>query len=104
MAASSESPVQVTPEPTPAESSSEHYDPALFEHLRTWRRSTAEQANQKAFHVFPDATLTRIATTRPTTLEELEEVKGIGPKKLEQYGQGVLDVILSHQTQEEGEP
>jgi len=68
------------------------YDPALFEQLRTWRLGAAEQAGQKAFYVFPNATLKRIAAARPQTMDELGAVKGIGPAKLRQYGQAVLDI------------
>jgi hypothetical protein len=71
----------------------EAYDPALFARLRTWRQEAARQAGQKAFYVFPDATLKRIAAARPQTLEELGALKGVGPRKLEQYGQDVLDTI-----------
>ena len=68
------------------------YDPALFEQLRTWRMGAAEQAGQKAFYVFPNATLKRIAAARPQTMDELGAVKGVGPAKLRQYGQAVLDI------------
>jgi ATP-dependent DNA helicase RecQ len=67
-------------------------DAALFERLRAWRLEEAQQAGQKAFYVFPDATLQRIAAARPQTLDELQAVKGVGPRKLEQYGQAVLAV------------
>ena len=69
------------------------YDPALFARLRAWRQGAARQAGQKAFYVFPDATLKRIAAARPQTLEDLGAIKGVGPRKLEQYGQDVLDTI-----------
>ena len=75
----------------------EQYDPHLFEQLRTWRLEAAQQQGQKAFYVFPDTTLKRIAAARPQTVEELQAVKGVGPKKLDQYGQAVLDI-----TREEG--
>jgi superfamily II DNA helicase RecQ len=68
------------------------YDPALFEQLRTWRREEASRQGKAAFHVFPDATLQRIAAARPQTEEELLAVKGVGPKKLASFGQGVLGV------------
>ena len=71
----------------------EAIDPALFARLRAWRQQAARQAGQKAFYVFPDATLKRIAAARPQTLEDLGAVKGVGPRKLEQYGQDVLDTI-----------
>jgi hypothetical protein len=70
----------------------EQYDPDLFDRLRTWRLEAAQQEGQKAFYVFPDATLQRIAAARPQTIEELQAVKGVGPKKLDQYGQAVLDI------------
>ncbi len=69
------------------------YDPAVFERLRAWRQQAARQAGQKAFYVFPNATLKRIASARPQTLEELAVIKGVGPRKLEQYGQDLLDTI-----------
>jgi superfamily II DNA helicase RecQ len=68
------------------------YDPALFEQLRTWRRQEAARQGKAAFHVFPDATLQHIAAARPQTEEELLAVKGVGPKKLASFGQGVLGV------------
>ena len=82
----------------PASPADTQYDPALFEQLRSWRLAAAQQEGQKAFYVFPDATLERIAAAQPQTLEELEAVKGVGPKKLQQYGQAVLDI-----TREEGD-
>jgi ATP-dependent DNA helicase RecQ len=83
--------------PTPPATEEATPDPALFEQLRAWRLEEAQQSEQKAFYVFPDATLQRIAAARPQTLEELRAVKGVGPKKLAQYGQAVLGI-----TREEG--
>lgn len=81
----------------------EGYDPDLYQQLRAWRRETATQSGQKAFHVFSDATLRSIAAAQPTTLDELGAVKGVGPKKLEQYGQAVIDIIQTFPTSEGGE-
>lgn len=89
--------VQATPVPGPA--SGGQVDPALVERLRTWRLETAQQTGQKAFYVFPDATLQRIAAARPQTLEELQSVKGVGPKKLDDYGQAVLDITRQEAAQ-----
>jgi len=70
----------------------EPYDAALFEQLRTWRRDTAAGLGKRAFHVFPDATLQRIAAARPQSEEDLLAVKGVGPKKLAQFGRDVLNI------------
>jgi DNA helicase-2/ATP-dependent DNA helicase PcrA len=46
-----------------------------------------------AYVVFTDATLQAIAETRPSTLRELSALPGIGARKLDLYGAGVLEAI-----------
>ncbi len=65
----------------------------LFERLRTWRSQTAQSASVPAYVVFTDATLQAIAETRPSTLRELSALPGIGARKLDLYGAGVLEAI-----------
>jgi DNA helicase II / ATP-dependent DNA helicase PcrA len=65
----------------------------LFERLRTWRSRTAQSASVPAYVVFTDATLQAIAETRPSTLRELAALPGIGARKLDLYGPGVLEAI-----------
>ncbi len=65
----------------------------LFEQLRTWRAAVAREAGVPAYIVFGDATLRGIALTRPTTLGELGGISGVGEKKLEAFGAGVLAVV-----------
>jgi ATP-dependent DNA helicase RecQ len=68
-------------------------DDALFEHLRTWRGERARADSVPAYVVFPDATLREIAALQPGSLGELAGVKGVGPAKLERYGEDVLTVV-----------
>jgi len=70
-------------------------DRELFEALRAWRAETARAAAVPAYVVFPDSTLTGIASTRPGSLEDLMAVNGVGVKKLEQYGDAVLGVVAT---------
>ena len=42
-----------------------------------------------------DSVLTAIAEARPTTLAGLRRVKGMGPAKLEKYGDGILEVLAT---------
>ena len=72
-------------------------DPALFEALRQWRLQEATVAGKPAFTVFTDSVLAQIATLRPTTVPELVRISGIGPAKLERYGQAVLKVVSQTQ-------
>lgn len=65
----------------------------LFERLREWRAGVARQAGVPAYIVFGDATLRGIAVTRPSTLAELATISGVGEKKLESFGEGVLAVV-----------
>jgi DNA helicase-2/ATP-dependent DNA helicase PcrA len=62
----------------------------LFERLRAWRSQAAQSASVPAYVVFTDATLQAIAETRPGSLRELSGLPGIGARKLELYGEGVL--------------
>ncbi len=68
------------------------HDP-LFEKLRIWRAAVAKEHGVPAFVVFHDGTLRAIAQMRPTSLGQLRTVSGVGEKKLESYGRGLLSVI-----------
>ena len=68
-------------------------DPALFEKLRAWRLSVARQTGRAPFIIFHDATLREIAAHRPTNLNDLAAIKGVGPHKLEQYGAAIVAIL-----------
>jgi len=69
-----------------------------FERLRAWRAATAKEQKLPAYVIFHDATLRSIAALRPSTLEQLGTVSGVGRSKLEQFGQQVLDVLAADVT------
>jgi len=68
------------------------HDP-LFEQLRTLRRTLADERGVPAYVVFSDATLLAMVAMRPTTEAGLLAVSGVGPKKLETYGEAFLEVL-----------
>jgi DNA helicase-2/ATP-dependent DNA helicase PcrA len=70
------------------------YDEGLLERLREWRATTAAAASLPAYVVFTDATLVAIAETLPRTPAELARVPGVGPSKLERYGEAVLGLLI----------
>ena len=65
--------------------------PAAFDELRRLRDRV--RGSKPAYTVFDDATLERVALALPASLRALGQVKGVGPAKLEQYGDLVLGVI-----------
>ncbi len=67
----------------------------LFEKLREWRAGVAREQGVPAYIVFGDATLRGIAVTKPGSLEELATISGVGEKKLESYGAGVVEVVAA---------
>ncbi len=69
------------------------YDPALFERLREWRLGVAQQDGVPAYVVFTDATLTAIAERTPSDTAGLTAISGVGPRKLDLYGDQVLDIL-----------
>ena len=71
-------------------------DRALFEVLRTERRAIADAESVPAYVVLPDRTLWELATVRPRTPDELLAVNGIGPVKVEKYGEAFLALLAAH--------
>ncbi len=80
----------------PASADVAEADRDLFEALRSWRAETAREQGVPAYIVFGDATLRALAEHRPQQASELEGITGIGAKKREAYGDGVLTVIATH--------
>ncbi|MGM7777829.1 ATP-dependent DNA helicase UvrD2 [Arthrobacter sp. KNU-44] len=72
------------------------YEDQTFEALRQWRKEEALSNEVPAYVVFTDATLTAIAEARPESLEELAKLAGVGPSKLEKYGEAVLAVLVEN--------
>jgi ATP-dependent DNA helicase RecQ len=65
----------------------------LFESLRTWRAEVARKERVPAYVVCTDRTLAEVARFRPRTLDRLGAVHGVGPTRLERYGERLLAVI-----------
>jgi hypothetical protein len=64
--------------------------------LRQWRREAAEAAGFPAFRIFSNATLERLAATRPSSLGQLLLIKGIGPITVQNYGDQLLAILARH--------
>jgi ATP-dependent DNA helicase RecQ len=70
-------------------------DEDLVACLRSWRLERSREDGVPAYVVLHDATIRELAAVRPQTLAELAGVKGLGPVKVERYGEAVLAVLAS---------
>lgn len=70
-----------------------HYNEAAFTALKQWRLDTARAEKHPPYMVFTDATLLAVVEDMPASPEELLDISGIGPAKLEQYGDALLAVL-----------
>ena len=66
---------------------------SVLEALKEWRRSIAAERNIPAYCVFHNSTLTSIANQLPGTIQELQSIKGIGERKIEDYGEEILRIL-----------
>jgi ATP-dependent DNA helicase RecQ len=66
---------------------------ALFERLRAWRLEAARRHGVPAYVIFHDATLREIAHARPSSLEGLRGISGVGARKLEAYGAEIIGLL-----------
>ncbi|MBE9487553.1 MAG: HRDC domain-containing protein [Bacteroidetes bacterium] len=68
-------------------------DEDLFSRVRKWRNDKAKENNAPAYTVMHQKTLINMCNAKPTTAEELMNVKGIGKKFIEKYGEEVLSLL-----------
>lgn len=68
-------------------------DDDLARRLRDWRRDQAQSQGVPAYVVFNDRTLEALASQRPSTSEALLGIPGIGPAKLESYGDELIELL-----------
>jgi ATP-dependent DNA helicase RecQ len=68
-------------------------DPELVERLRSWRSDEAKRRGVPAYVVFHDRTLAAIAAARPRDRRTLLAIKGMGPAKLDAYGDALLALL-----------
>ncbi|HLN31863.1 MAG TPA: DNA helicase RecQ [Gemmataceae bacterium] len=74
----------------------EGVDRDLFEAMRDARRKLAEEKKLPPYVIFSDATLRELARVRPSSLERMRLVYGIGDAKLRDFGGQFLQIINEH--------
>ena len=77
----------------PADPSATDADPELLARLKLWRTEEARRKGMPPYVIFHDRTLVALAAARPRDLDALRRVKGIGPAKLDAYGEALLQLV-----------
>lgn len=73
-----------------------NYDRQLFSKLRTLRKEIADAEDIAPYIVFNDATLSQLASVKPTTEHKMLTVSGVGETKLSRYGRPFIELIKEH--------
>ena len=72
---------------------SEYFDKVLFEELRAWRRDEANKRGLAPYMIFSDASLKELSAYLPLQKPDLMAINGFGTKKIESFGEDVLQII-----------
>ncbi len=75
---------------------SKSYDEKLYELLKNLRKKMAKEKDLPPYVIFQDPSLEEMATTYPTTKDELASVNGVGMGKVNKFGKEFLDLIQTY--------
>lgn len=71
-------------------------DPALYSMLKDLRRKVSKKHDLPPYVIFQDVSLEQMATVYPITLEELQNIQGVGAGKARRYGKEFVELIKKH--------
>ena len=71
-------------------------DPELYSILKDLRKKIAKRLDLPPYVIFQDPSLEAMATTYPITIEELQNIPGVGAGKAKRYGEEFVKVIKAH--------
>ena len=71
-------------------------DPALFSMMKDLRKKMSKKLNVPPYVIFQNPSLEAMATTYPITIEELQNMPGVGSGKAKRYGKEFVELIKKH--------
>ena len=71
-------------------------DPELYSMLKDLRKKISKHLQLPPYVIFQDPSLEAMATTYPVTIDELQNIPGVGAGKAKRYGQDFIDLIKRH--------
>ena len=76
-------------------------DPVLYSIMKDLRKKLSKKLDVPPYVIFQDPSLEAMATTYPITIEELQNIPGVGAGKAKRYGQEFIELIKRHVTENE---
>jgi ATP-dependent DNA helicase RecQ len=76
-------------------------DPILYSMMKDLRKKLSKKLDVPPYVIFQDPSLEAMATTYPITVEELQNIPGVGAGKAKRYGQEFIELIRRHVTENE---
>jgi len=89
--------------PESSELSKKDIDGDLLAKLKAWRLKRAAADQMPAYIIAHNAFLEEVALRQPANAQQLLAVKGCGPRKVEVYGDDILQVLATHGVKPQGE-
>jgi len=71
-------------------------DPVLYSIMKDLRKKMSKKLDVPPYVIFQDPSLEAMATTYPITIEELQNIPGVGAGKAKRYGQEFVELIKRH--------
>jgi ATP-dependent DNA helicase RecQ len=72
------------------------YDEALLGMLKALRKKVAKEKNLPPYVIFQDPSMEEMATTYPTTQQEMAQINGVGMGKVQKFGRQFIDLITRY--------
>ncbi len=76
-------------------------DPILYSIMKDLRKKLSKKLDVPPYVIFQDPSLEAMATTYPVTIEELQNIPGVGSGKAKRYGQDFIELIKRHVAENE---
>jgi ribonuclease D len=70
--------------------------PELYRALKMWRNEKADDLNVENYFILPQKVLMELISLLPGSTAELKKIKGLGPKKVGQFGKEILTIIADY--------
>ena len=66
---------------------------AIIEELKEYRKMKSKEENIRPYYIYNDLQLKELIEKKPKTLQELIKINGFGKKKVEKYGEDIINIL-----------